>query len=173
MAKLDIFETLAAIDARDHGWLSRKPDEERKGFHPPVVLRWASVAADGPLGEYYLTALNRKVNPSFHSLSKHPDLQFRLLAACGAGEKQRHGWIDMPKGSYRGDKVTDFLHRFWPDANGMEIGILLSQFTRETFQEFLEHSGTLDTDIREVMTAYDRLYGHETEEKPKKRSKRK
>ena len=171
MAKLDIFETLAAIDTRDHGWLESLPEDQRKGFHPPVALRWASVAADGPLAEWYLTTLNHKVNRNFYKLT--PDLQFRLMAACGAGERQRHGWLDMPKGQHRGDAVSEFLRRVWADANSLEIDILLSQFTRDSFQEFVEHSGATDVEIREVMTAYDRLNGHQVEEKPKKRTKRK
>jgi hypothetical protein len=33
--KLDIFETLSALDRKDYTFLERQPEEDRKGFQPP------------------------------------------------------------------------------------------------------------------------------------------
>lgn len=169
--KLDIFETLAAIDKRDLGFFSRLSDEEQKGFAPPVVLRWASAVSDGSTSEITAWLVNERVNINFWEIADHPELQFKLMASCGQGRGQRHQWVPMVGRAKKSDRVRDFLIQFWPDANDTELDIIFGQFTDDTFEEFVLSSGEAPDTIKEVLEAYARLTG---KAKPKgKRAKSK
>lgn len=156
--KLDIFPTLAAIDRHDLEYYRRLTDEQRKGFHPPVVLRWASAVEDYQLSEAYILLVNERANVNFWDIYEHPDLQYRLIASCGLGQ-QKHKWINMAKTSDKRGRLGDFLAEFWPDANANEISLLVSQFTHESFTEFVEQSGVDSDTAKEVIRAYEKATG--------------
>lgn len=168
--KLDIFETLAAIDRRSFNFYENLSDEQRKGFAPPVVLKWTA-GVDGPLAEHYLWLTNQ-VNINFWDIYEHPELQFKLLASVGRGRNQRHKWIGLPKTKAKTDKVSVFLSQFWPDANDHELGIILNQYTHETFSAFVLSAGLTPAEEKEVIDAYERLSG-KPPKKPKKASSKK
>ena len=151
--KLDIFETLRAIDKKDYGYLDRQPEESAKGFAPPVVLRWTS-AVKGPMAEYYLCLTNEIANRRFHDLYEYPDLQYRLLAACGAGSIQRHEWIPMAKEGKTTAKVQSFVGSFFPLASVREIDLLVDMFTTETFNEFVNDSGCSPKEGKDLIDAF-------------------
>jgi len=163
--KLDIFETLSAIDRRDMTFYERLDDEQRKGFAPPVVLRWASAVTDGNMSEYMMWLVNERANINFHDIWRHPELQSKLLASCGHGRQQRHRWVPMAKSGKKADKVYDFLRQFWPEANDTEVGILFGQFTDDTFEDFVLSSGSTPEEVKEVMDAYARLVGKKVSSK--------
>ena len=167
--KLDIFETLAAIDRRDFDFYERLTDEQRKGFAPPVVLKWVA-GVEGPLAEQYLWLTNQ-ANINFWDIYEHPELQFKLMASAGRGRNQRHKWIALPKSKAKTDKVSMFLSQFWPDANDYELGIILNQYTSETFSDFVRSAGLTPAEEKEVIEAYERLSGKPVK-KPKKASKK-
>lgn len=169
--KLDIFETLSAIDKRDKDFFSGLSDDQRKGFAPPVVLRWASSVNDGDISENYIWLVNERANINFHDIWEHPELQYKLLASCGSGKSQRHHWIPMVGKRKKNDKVRNFISEFWPDANDFEIEILLNQFTDSSFEEFVFSSGATPQEIKEVMQEYDRITGKTTKTKGKKAGK--
>jgi hypothetical protein len=170
--KLDIFETLAAIDRRDKDFYSTLTEEARKGFAPPVVLRWASAVRDGPNSEHYIWLVNERVNVNFHDIWDHPELQYKLLASCGTGKNERnHQWVAMAGKMKKADKVRTFIGQFWPDANDTELYILLNQFTDESFEDFVLSSGSTPDEIKEVMEAYGRLTGKAVKPKGKKPAK--
>jgi hypothetical protein len=165
--KLDIFETLTAIDRHDLDFYDRLPEDLQKGFAPPVVLRWASAINDGPNAAVNVWLVNDRANMNFWEIAGHPELQYKLLASCGLGKTQRHQWINMVGRAKKSDRVRDFLIKFWPDANDMELDIIFNQFTEETFEEFVLSSGEPPADIKEILEAYARLTG-----KAKPKSKR-
>lgn len=135
--KLDIFQTLAAIDGHDLDYLDRVSEDERKGYAPPVVLRWTSAAQQN--GEWYLVAANR-ANMYFHDIYEHPELQYKLTASCGAQRRTRHDWIPMAK-QRKVSKLHGFLSTYYPEANSMEIEIMLSKFDTATFNDFVDGTG--------------------------------
>ena len=173
--KLDMFnEVLPAIDRRDMEFYDRLDDDQRKGFAPPVVLRFASaLQSDGPLAEHYIWLTNERANIDFFNIWEHPELQFRLMASCGVGRSQRHKWIALPQKKRKADKVTEFISRYWPDANDAELDILLKQFTDESFEEFVQSSGCTPEDEKEVMEAYGRLTGKTKAKSPSKKGGKK
>lgn len=167
--KLDIFAALDAIDRRDATFLERQEDEVRKGFAPPVVLRWAAgLAFDGEASDYMLLTVNARANVDFHNIWEHPDLQYRLLASCGIGSRQKHKWIPMATRKKSVEGLLGFLSKYWPEADEGELQMLARQFTRETFDEFVQGCGLEPKDAQDALTLYDRATGHQDGKKKRK-----
>ncbi len=161
--KLDIFETLKAIDGHNFDYLSQKSEEERKGFTPLVVMRWAASTTDRKLSDYQIVAINERVNNHFWELSDHPELQFKLMASCGTGRVLSHKWIGMAKSGKKTDALTLFLEDVWPDANELEIQIILDQFDIDSLTGFLISCGLDDKEEKAILNAYNiyrRKQGH-------------
>jgi hypothetical protein len=167
--KLDVGEVQAAIERRDFEYLDRKTEEQRKGFAAPVMMRFASaLAGGGDFADLKLLLVNERANVNFYDIHQHPELQYRLLASCGIGTGRRSLWIDMPKRKISASGVHKFLSKYWPDANADELNILLGQFTRETFHEFVHGCGLEPKAASEIVEAYDKLMGFKTSGSKKK-----
>lgn len=151
--KLDIFDVLGAVDRRDLGWLDRQPDDVKKEFAAPVVLRWASTV-QGENAEQYLWLINDIANIDFHTLYQHPELQYKLIAMCGAGRSQRHQWITNAKVTKKSPKVHAFLSQFRPLASAREIDMLISLHTKETFTELVHASGVTPEEAKDLIDAF-------------------
>lgn len=164
-------EVLPAIDRHDYEFLERQPEDARKGFSPPVVLRFAS-AAKGQYTDLMLLMVNGRANLDFYDLGAHPELQWRLLASCGLGVGMRHEWIAMPTSARSKGTVHGFLWGYWPDASESEITFLLNQFTRETFIDFTKECGLHPADEKAALDAYDKYTGHAPKKKASKPKKR-
>lgn len=170
---LDIFRVLGAIDCQDFNFLDSLSEEEKKAFTPTTALRWASaISPDGGEAEAMLWLVNEYANIDFYAISDHPELQFKLMAAAGLGKKFRHQWINMPKkkGLAGFSTLCEFLLNWHPGANNDEINILLSQFTRDTFIDFIYSCAEDNTHTKELIDAWDKYNGIETK-KTKKSSK--
>lgn len=170
--KLDIFETLDAIDRRDFGFLERQREDARKAFAGVVVLRWASGLNDSEAAMMNTMVVNEFVNNHFFDLYEHPDLQYKLLAATGVGTKRRHVWVTPSKVTRTDQKIRDFLASFWPHANHQELTILLKNFDRQSFRHFVEGSGVDPDKSKDIIDAYDRLNGFEPEKTIKSRKRK-
>lgn len=90
--KLDIFRVLKQADLKNVDFYEKLTDEERKGFFPPVVLRWMS----GTYSARQIVFLNELANPMVFSLYKHPQLIWQLLTLCTSGKPQRYIWNKLP-----------------------------------------------------------------------------
>ena len=151
--KLDIFETLAAIDRHDTDYLAKKPAEERKGFAPPVVLRWAS-AVTGAAQDWFLIAVNERANVHHYDLYQYPDLQYRLIASCGTGDRQRHEWITGSKSNKQ--SRYDFILEYWPDANDLELSIILQHLLDgDNLATFLNGTGLQNDEVKRIKKIFE------------------
>ncbi|RYD85319.1 MAG: hypothetical protein EOP84_02890 [Verrucomicrobiaceae bacterium] len=172
--KLDIFDVLGGIDRRDFEFLARQDAETRKGFAPPVVLRWAS-SIKGEAQDYMLLMVNARANPDFYAITDHPELQYRLMASCGLNMRPRHEWIAMPTRARSASALHDFLGTYWPEANDAEIDLLIRQFNRESFEEFVRSCGLAPADEKDALATYDKFHGVKAKGKTdggKKKAKR-
>ncbi len=155
---LDIFATLRALDRKDYNYLDRLTPEERKGFVPRTVLRW--MGSTERLEEYHIAAVNEIANVNFDDLYHYPDLQYRLLAAAGSGAPQRRPpFLPIPKAGKSPARIQTFVGGFFPLASTAEIDLLISQFTRETFIEFVNQSGCSATEAKDAIDAFDKKEG--------------
>lgn len=160
--KLDIFETLNAIDKHELNFYQSLPDENKKGFAPRVVLRWAS-ATSGTYSSYYLEAINELVNVRFDELSSHPNLQYKLMALCGVGKRQQHKWIPIAKSkTSKSSKLYEFMEPFHPLASIKELAQVIKMYSREEFADFLRHNALNKTQTKELMDAFDQFIESQT-----------
>jgi hypothetical protein len=167
--KLDMFkQVLPAIDQRDFGFLERLSEDERKSFTPLVAMRFASAVSTKANCDLNLFLVNQMANINFFDIGDHPELQYKLLAATGMGYSQRHEWIPMAKTKRESSRLHDFLNEHWPDANSDELNILLKQFNRETFRDFVEGFALVPLETQKLIDAYDCYLGIEPETKKAK-----
>ena len=127
--KLDLFnQLLPAIDKRDFGFYSRLTDEEKKGFAGVVALRAMSGCPDSDrdMCEYAIQAANEANKDFWNSqLTKHPELQYLILASMGIGGKIRHEWIKAPNSKKVNTKITDVLRRYYPSISNDEMQLFI------------------------------------------------
>ena len=154
--KLDIFETLGALDKRNFSFYEKLTEEEKKGFAPPVVMRWLSAINNGPNAPLSIMLVNERANTNFYEIYDHPEVQFKLMASCGLGRTQRNQWIPLSSKNGQNNLVFQFLSKFFPEANLNELNLILNQFTAESFKEFVLSSGSSPDEEKEVLKAYDR-----------------
>lgn len=166
--KLDIFTVLENADLKNYGFYSDLEPELQKQFSPLVVMRWLSSASDSsPYCDYMLQMTNEFINVDFWSLQKHPEMQWKLMALCGAGKKLRHNWIPMVK-RRKLSKVGEFMAQWFPSANDMEIELLIKRTSRDEFEQFVKDAGYSDEALRNTLIEFDLSRGIETKEKKSK-----
>src|ERR1700756_3326032 len=102
---------LPAMDFRDMNFYANLSDEHKKEISLWLLMRYMSSSQNNT--EYHLMMVNDMVNHNFSSLSKHPELQWKLLAMCGTKRKQFHPWIAPPKGIKK-NKLEEAILQFRP-----------------------------------------------------------
>jgi hypothetical protein len=168
--KLDIFYELENADLKNMDFYANLEPELQKQFSPLVAMRWMSAVPDiSPYKDYYIMMVNGIVNVDFWSLRDHPELQWKLMALAGCGTKIRHSWIPMAKRKKIG-KIAEFMLRWYPSANDMELGIIMSGMNRDGFEQFVKTTGASDEELKELLKQYDVENGTSA---PKKASTRK
>lgn len=138
---------LEAIDLNDKNFYNTLTPEEKKKSAPWVLMRYVASSATYP--EHYMLMVNDLVNDSFSDLTKHPELQWKLLALCGAGKKVYHPWIAPPKKKAK-NKIHDALSKLYPNKKDDEIELIEKLHSAEDLVDlFLKH-GFQDKDIEEI-----------------------
>lgn len=164
--KLDIFDLLKNIDKRNQDFYKQLTDEQIKEFAPSVAMRWASSASNDELSDIMLVLINERVNINFWDIYDHPELQYRLMASSGVGKVLRHQWIPQsPKKEKDEAKVKDFIQTFWKDADENEIEIIINQFDKNSFEDFVFQSGLEDKDAKDMIKSYGRWTSKKNKEK--------
>lgn len=142
--KLDMFkDVLPNLDRHNLDYYAGLDEDQKKGFAGIVAMRWMS-CAPGTYADWYLIATNERANMHFYEMHKHPELQWKLLASNGHGGSVRHQWIGNAKKPSNA-ALSDFIMRYWPEANTMEVETVLRQFTKESFADFVDGTG-IDAD---------------------------
>lgn len=104
--KLDIFEVLNNINAKNYNYLDSLDPDVSKQFTPYVVLSWLSSSTD-PL---QIMLLQEFVNKRFFQLSNHPKLLYRLFCITANNRNMRYNW--MYKKQAKSDRV-DILSKYF------------------------------------------------------------
>lgn len=144
---LPIATVLSALDKGDKDFYERLSDDEKKGVSIWLLMRWMSSTKSSK--EHYLMMTNDIVNYDFNNISKHPELQWKLLSLCGIGKIQYHEWIAPPKG-FKKNKVEELLSMYFPLLKEDELELLLNIHTEEELVEFLKDNGYDDKSINEI-----------------------
>jgi hypothetical protein len=152
--KLDMFkEVLPNLDQHNLDYYSTLDDDQKKSFAAVVALRFMS-CAPGKYADWYLIATNERANVHLHDIHRHPELQWKLLASNGHGGVVRHQWVGNAKKP--GDAILyDFILRYWPQANNMEVETILGQFSPETFADFVDGTGIENEEAKRLKKSFE------------------
>ena len=152
MNKLDIGYEMAQLDLRNREFYDELNDEERKKFSTYLMLRWGSVVNGIPeLQQYYLQAMNERVNKRFFDINKHPKLQWLLLTTVSPNMgKHRHEWMAY-SGKTAKNKRAQKMLELYPHIKSDEAELLADKITDEQYKGMLVERGYSDKEIKEAM----------------------
>lgn len=151
--KVDIFRVLRAIDERDFAFYDTLTEEEKASLPMVVILRWFSATTKH--SEYHVLAANDVVNRHFWDLSSHPKLQYLLMAACGAGKRMGHKWIDGRKRKTKSAKRPKLFAAFMaanPHMKESDVRMLVAIATADSVREWCWEQG-IDEKMEKVLIA--------------------
>jgi len=152
--KLDLGEVLSALDERDLGYYDRLTAEEKKSYVPLVLMRYmSSLNGQNKNAAYAVVATNDLVNIGFWSLTKHPELQHKLLCLTGLGGRQFRPWLSA-KNSKKNNKIDAWLLEKFPGLNNDEVAIIKSLHDAKSWAVFLKSSGIGDGEVKEMLEAW-------------------
>lgn len=147
---IDLGSMLTAMDMCDSGFYETLNEEQRQEFSPWLAMRWAS-SIEGDAASDVLLRVNRRVNVRFMELVKHPELQWRLLASCGAGVKRRHSFIPPPKRE-KTNKLLEVLGELCPMLSNSELELLITINSKENIKGMLQDFGFENKEIKELLS---------------------
>lgn len=134
--KLDIFDLLGKLnDPKTGDIYSKLNDEEKKGFAPLVVMRWASGTSDAR----QIMLLNEFVNPNVFTLGKHPHLLMMLLQVANSKTNKRYSWLGI-KSKKKNSEALRVVQEFY-DMSEREAKLLNPLPTNEELVEMAERLG--------------------------------
>ena len=142
-------DVMAAIDKKDRGFYNRLTAEQKKAFSAWMMMRYCS-SVQGRDAANYIFMTNELVNYQFMEVSKHPELQWLLLSACGVGKIQFHPYLKPPNSKKKKNKVTDFLYELNPHMKAEDIQILVDLNTKEELQQLAQEHGYDDKSIKDI-----------------------
>lgn len=147
-SKIPLKTMLSSIDTNNKNFYTKLDDDQKKEFSSWLVMRWAS-CVKGDLAEHYLLMVNGLVNSDFSSLNKHPELQWKLIAICGAGRTQFHQWVKPPKKKAK-NKIQTFLAISFPHAKADELALLEKIHTKADLKQLAKDMAYTDKEIKSL-----------------------
>lgn len=161
--KLDIQTVLEAADRGMKDFYVNLTEEEQKAFTPLITMRWQSALSDkSDLKYYQILATNDLVNLGMWSLTRHPELLWKLLCVAGTGRKQYHVWVPMAKKETTTPKWDAFIQTHWPHTNDQERHMLKQIKPLEEWLRLIQDSGADDRvqkDIRNEIQKFQKTTG--------------
>lgn len=147
--EIPLFPMLNALDKGDKSFYSNLSPAQQKGFTPWLAMRWLS-SAEGRNAEHYLLMTNDLVNDEFTSLSKHPELQWKIMSLCGVGTVQKHAWIAPGKKKGK-NKVQAALSKLFPRLKSDELEVMEKIYTPADLRSLFKDAGYPDDEIKEIL----------------------
>jgi len=144
---LGLDRELPAMDFRDLDFYDNLNETEKKEISLWLLMRFMSSSQRD--AEHHIMMVNDLVNVDFSVISKHPELQWKLLALCGTKKKQYHPWIAPPKGVKK-SKIEEAILQFYPLLRSDELELFLTINSREDLETFFKDNGYDDKTIKEL-----------------------
>jgi hypothetical protein len=148
MSKLDIWNEMAALDAKDRDFYDSLTDDEKKKFSAYLMIRWGStVANNSEMQAYYIMNTNETLNKHYFSIPReHTKLAWLLATAISPGVgKQRHEWIGYKKKEAgEGNKSMKFLETQYPAMKQSDLELLNKINDKATIRKFQKQLGIDD-----------------------------
>ena len=153
---LDIIDVLRHADQNDLNYYDTLSEAERASIKPFVLMRWmSSVSNNNPNAAYHIIAVNNIVNDGFFDLGKFPDLQWKLIASCGAGTPQRHQWIKGP-GTIVTNRLDNLILQLNPSLNDLEMDLVKRKFTRDGLIRLCKDLAMEDSEIKPIVDEFQK-----------------
>ena len=133
--KLDIFRVIENIDLKNQDFFAGLTEEEKKAFHPLVVMRWLT----GTRNPAQIVFINSVVNPYVFDLANHKELLYKLMVVCSTGTKQRYSWTKSKKVSTRPISERVVAETFSMSLNHARDALVL--LDRDTIVEYAQCLG--------------------------------
>ncbi len=147
VSTLSLKTELQAMDYRDMDFYMNLSDEHKKEISLWLLMRYMSSSKSAAID--HLLVVNDVVNMNFSVISKHPELQWKLLALCGTKKSQFHEWIPPGKKSKK-NKIEEALIKFFPLMKDDDLEMLQQINTKEDFEQFFRENAFDDKAIKEI-----------------------
>jgi len=144
-----IKDQMTAIDRNDFDFYARLDDEHKKAFSPWITMRCASSAQGKFAAFHYLIMVNHNVNIEFNTIKKHPELQWKLLAACGQGSSTYHPWV-APVKKQKKSKLNTFLLKRHPTLSKEELELFVEINSEDDLKNLARDMGLDEKEIKEL-----------------------
>tara|TARA_Y100000114_G_scaffold155164_1_gene178711 strand:+ start:1496 stop:1963 length:468 start_codon:yes stop_codon:yes gene_type:complete len=147
--QIPLKEIMAAIDKKDRNFYNNLSDEQKKAFSAWMMMRYCS-SVQGRDAANYIYMTNELVNYQFSEVSKHPELQWLLLSACGVGKIQFHPYLKPPNSRKKKNKIFEFIYSIYPHMKAEDINNMIDINTKEELTEFAVAHGYDDKTIKDI-----------------------
>lgn len=147
---IELKEVMGALDKRKRDWYDNLTDEKRKAFSPWMMMRYAS-SVQGRNAAHYLLMVNDLVNKDFSSISKHPELQWKLMSACGTGKVEFHPYIKPPTARKKKNQLIELINTLYPHMKADEVELFLEINSKQDLKQLMEAHGYDDKTIRDIL----------------------
>ena len=147
--QIPLKEIMAAIDKKDRNFYNNLSDDQKKAFSAWMMMRYCS-SVQGRDAANYIYMTNELVNYQFGEVSKHPELQWLLLSACGVGKIQFHPYLKPPNSRKKKNKIFEFIYSIYPHMKAEDINNMIDINTKEELTEFAVAHGYDDKTIKDI-----------------------
>ena len=146
---LQIKDIMAAVDRKDYNYYTNLTDEQRKSLNLWMTQRYAS-SVQGKFAGHYLVMVNEFMNTHWSDISKHPELQWKLMCLAGTGKVQFHPFVKVPKAKRKKNKVEELVRDLFPLLKNDEIELFLKMNSHDEIKEIAIESGVDDKTLDEA-----------------------
>jgi hypothetical protein len=146
---LQIKDIMAAVDRKDYNYYTNLTDEQRKSMNLWMTQRYAS-SVQGKFAGHYLVMVNEFMNTNWSDVSKHPELQWKLMCLAGTGKVQFHPFVKVPKAKRKKNKVEELVRELFPLLKNDEIELYLKMNSNDDIKELAIESGVDDKTLDEA-----------------------
>lgn len=147
---IELKEVMGALDKRNRDWYGNLQDEKRKAFSPWMMMRYAS-SVQGKNSAHYILMVNDLVNKDFTSISKHPELQWKLMSTCGSGKVEFHPYIKPPTARKKKNQLVELINTLYPHMKQDEVDLFLQLNTKQDLKQLMEAHGYDDKSIKDIL----------------------
>ena len=140
---------MAAVDKKDRGFYNRLTAEQKKAFSAWMMMRYCS-SVQGRDAANYIYLTNELVNFQFMEVSKHPELQWLLLSACGVGKIQFHPYLKPPNAKKKKNKISEFLYGLYPHSKPEDIELMIKLNSNNELKALAYDYGYDDKTIKDI-----------------------
>ncbi len=149
-------DVLNAIDFGNTDYLGGLPDDKKADLSKNIwlMMRYCSGVKPNYRSDHslhYLIMTHSLVNKDFMKVSDHPELQWKLMAHCGVGNKQYHELLP-PTSSRRIDPKIKMLTSVFPEKKPDDIDLLIKINDVSELKEMCIDYGFETKDVNSAFT---------------------